>query len=108
MQGTDLNIRIPNVTDANNVLITNWTGVTVKAQVRDRVESPDVLYEWSGPGVGSNVTTSGSDVLLAVAHAVSSAWTWRHGRYDVELTNASGAVARIAEGHMFISREVTR
>lgn len=101
-QGTTTTITIPNVKDANGTLITNWAGYTLKAQVRDRVESSTVLHEWT------TFTTSGSDIKLSVSAATSTAWTWTSGRYDVELANPSGQVARIAEGHITVDREVTR
>lgn len=105
-QGSDIEVRVPNVRDADGVPITNFTGYTVKAQVRERVESATVLHEWS-TALGT-VTTSGSKLVLAVAGTTSTAWTWTHGRYDVELTNPLGKVARVAEGHITVSREVTR
>jgi hypothetical protein len=107
-QGTDPEIRIPNVRDANGVLITNWAGFSVKAHIRDRVESTTVLYEWTSQGATPNVTFDGSDVVLSLPHATSTAWTWTHARFDVELTDPSGRVARIAEGRIVVDREVTR
>jgi hypothetical protein len=107
-QGTGRPIRIANVKDSNGVLITNWTGYSVKAQVRERVESAAVLYEWTSQGVTPNVSFDGSDIVLEVDAAVTSAWTWLKGRYDVELTNPAGIPDRIAEGHLTISRETTR
>ena len=105
-QGTDLTIVVPNVRDANDVLITNWSGYSVRAQVRERTESPTVLHEWST--AGGTASFSGSDIVLTVAAATSAAWSWTQGRYDVELTNPAAKVARVAEGHITVSREVTR
>jgi hypothetical protein len=107
-QGTDPDIRIPNVRDADGDLITTWTGFSVKGQVRERPESPTVLHEWTSQGGTPNVSFEGSDVVLALPHATSTAFAWRHARYDVELTDPSGLVARIAEGHITVDREVTR
>lgn len=106
-QGTGRPIRIANVKDAG-VLITNWAGYTVKAQIRDRPESATVLHEWTSQGVNANVSFDGSDILLEVDAAVSSAWTWRHGRYDVELTNPAGVPDRLDQGHIILDRETTR
>lgn len=105
-QGADQEIRIPNIRDANGVLIPDLAGYTVRAQVRDRPEATTVLHEWST--AAGSATTSGSDIVLALAAATSTAWTWTHGRYDVELTNPLGKSARVAEGHIILSREVTR
>jgi hypothetical protein len=106
-QGTGRPIRIANV-KADGVLITNWTGYSVKAHIRDRPESSAVLYEWTSQGVGANVDFDGSDILLELTAAVTSAWTWTRGRYDVELTSPSGVPDRIAEGHIIVDREITR
>lgn len=105
-QGTTTEIRIPDVKDSAGVLITNWAGFSVKAQVRERPESTTVLHEWTS--AGGTVTFSGSAVVLSVPAATSAAWSWTHGRYDVELTDPSSRVARLAEGHITVSKEVTR
>lgn len=107
-QGTDPDIRIPNVRDADGVLITTWANFSVLGQVRDRVASTTVLHEWTSSGVSANVTFDGSDVVLSLPHPTSTAWPWTHARYDVELTDPQGRVARIAEGHIIVDREVTR
>lgn len=106
-QGTDPDIRIPNVRDASGVLITTWTGFSVRGQVRERPESPTVLHEWTSQGGAPNATFDGSDVVLSLPAAVSTAFTWTRARYDVELTDSDGKVARIAEGHITVSREIT-
>lgn len=73
-------------------------GKTVRAQVRESPRSPTVLYEWStddgtvvvfaGVAVelddGTTVTTSA--VALMVKPSTSSAWSWRVGVYDVEVS----------------------
>jgi hypothetical protein len=107
-QGTDDPIEIRNVRDAAGALITNWVGYSVKAHIRERIDSTTVLHEWTSSGVAPNATFSGSDIVLALSHATTTAWTWTRGRYDVELTNPAGKVARIAQGRITISREVTR
>jgi hypothetical protein len=107
-QGTDRPVEIANVRDGDGTLITNWAGYSVLAQVRERPDSATVLYTWTSSGGSPNVSFDGATIVLEIAHAVSSAWTWRSGRYDVELTNPSGDVDRIAEGSITVSREVTR
>lgn len=107
-QGTDPVIRIPNVRDANGVPITVWTGFTVKGQIRERPASSTVLHEWTSQGASPNASFSGSDIVLSLPHAASTAFTWTRASYDVELTDPSGMVARIAEGEVIIDREVTR
>lgn len=107
-QGTDPDIRIPNVRDADAVPITTWTGFSVRGQIRERPESPTVLHEWTSTGGSPNASFDGSDVVLSLPHGTSTAWAWAHARFDVELTDPQGRVARIAEGHVIVEREVTR
>lgn len=108
VQGTDPDIRIKNVADSTGTLITNWVGFTARGQIRERADSATVLHEWISTGGSPNITFVGSDVKLLLPKAVSSAWTWDHARYDVELTSPTGDTARIAEGHVIVKRETTR
>jgi len=39
---------------------------------------------------------------------LSAAWTWRTGRWDVELVDGAGAVTRLAEGFVIVHPEVSR
>lgn len=102
-QGTTWTMRWP-LTDAEgNPLDT--AGWTVRAQVRARHGAPTVLYEWSS-ALG-NATIGPTSVDLTVAAAVSSAWGWRTGVYDVELTTAQGVVTRLTQGTVTVDPEVT-
>lgn len=82
------------------------TGWTAKMQIRD---SP-------GGTLLQTLTTSDSTIVLGgaagtirlvLAAAVTSAWTWRTGVYDLELTNPSAAVTRLLQGPVTVSPEVT-
>lgn len=76
---------------------------TARSQVRRDPGSPDVLHE-----LAASVNADGS-VVIAIPAAVSSAFEWRYGRYDVEATNADASVRlRVASGTVTISPEVTR
>lgn len=82
------------------------SGWTARGQIRSTVESPDVLHEWTSDDDTALLT--GSAVTLQLTPADTSAWTWSDGVYDVELTDPAGRVARVAQGAVLISREVTR
>jgi hypothetical protein len=99
--GWEWDILDPNTGDPLD--LTDWT---VKGQVRESFDSPSVLYEWSTEA--GNAIVSTGKVEVVVNPDVSAAWTWRVGRYDIELTNPAGKVARISQGSVKVSREVTR
>lgn len=103
-QGTTWSISWP-VTDANGQPIAG-AGWSVRAQVRPYASSGLVLHEWSTT-LGNATIVNGS-VALTVSASDSAAWPWRKGVYDVELTDPSGKVARLAEGTVVVSPEVTR
>lgn len=108
-QGSDCTITIPNVVDATGTLVAP-SGITIRSQIRPRSDSATVLYEWStSPTVGQGqATVTAGLVTLAVSAATSDAWPWSNGVFDVELTDASSKTARIAEGAIKISPQVTR
>jgi len=101
-QGETWAITFP-VIDGNNQPLT-VTGWTARAQVRRATDEP-VLYEWSA--TFGNIIVSGTTVILQVAAAVSSAWTWTNGHYDLELVDPSLHVYRIAQGAVRVSQETT-
>lgn len=103
-QGTSWAISWP-ITDESGEPM-DLSGFTVAAQIRPSHESGEVLHEFTTE-VG-NAAVVQSSVMLSLAPAVSSSWSWRNGVYDVELTDPAGRVARIAEGSVVVSPEVTR
>lgn len=82
------------------------TGWSVHAQIRPSKDSNDVLYEWRTST--GNAKAEQDWLTLSVSPGESSAWTWRSGVYDVELTDPTGRVARVAEGVVTVNPEVTR
>lgn len=109
-QGSARPIEFRNVRDSAKNLITDFTGYTVKAQIRERPESSTVLHEWTNVGPGANVELDGpaSTIRLLVDPTLTETWTWTVGRYDVKLRNPSGVPDFLDEGHITINRETTR
>lgn len=103
-QGTTWAVSWPITDDQGSPL--DVSGCTVRSQIRPAKDSDEVLHEFSTQT--GNASAEQNAVTLSVAPAVSSAWTWRNGVYDVELTDPAGRVARIAEGTVTVSPEVTR
>jgi len=81
---------------------------TVAAQIRARAETPDPpLWEWS-TALG-NATISAGTIILTLEPDESSAWAWRAGHFDVEITSPAGDITyRVAQGTVTVSPEVTR
>jgi hypothetical protein len=82
------------------------TGCTVRGQVRATKTSGSVLHTWV-TGL-ENIALAPGQVTLYVPAAVSSAWTWTAGRWDLELTDTAGDVTRLVEGVVLVDPEVTR
>lgn len=90
-------------TDGTPLVDSTWTA---RAQVRATKNSPTVLHEWS-TALGTIEVRDDGTVILSVAPATSSAWTWRDGVYDVELTK-DGTTHRLIEGQVTVDTQVTR
>lgn len=100
-QGSGYTVKFPVLDSASQSQ--NLTGWTVRGQARYVVGDPTVLHDFA-----DELSTSGSDVLLTVPAAVSSAWEWSFAAYDIELIAPGGAVTRLVEGHVIVRPEVTR
>ena len=103
-QGETFEIAIP-VLDANDNPV-SLAGTTVKGQIRSHAASPTVLHEWSAANF--NVAFDGNDVVLSVPATASSAWSFRTGRWSVELTDGSGVTTRLVDGMVIVHPEVVR
>lgn len=106
-QGTTWGMAFPLLnTDGQSVDATGWSA---RAQVRPQADSSIVLFEWNSDGVSAGrVEIVSGTVTLYVAPAQSSAWTWRGGTWDLELTMPSGDVLRPIGGRVRVDPEVTR
>lgn len=80
--------------------LSEWTA---RGQIRISHAEDTVLYEWTDIDCDAD-----GYVTIAVTPTESSAWTWRDAVYDLELVDPTGRVARIAQGAVRVSAEVTR
>lgn len=103
-QGETFQVAIP-VLNANGSPA-SLGGATARGQIRSYAASPSALYTWSATAL--NLAFNGSDVVLTVPAAASSAWAFRTAAYDVEIEDADGNITRLVEGHVVIHPEVTR
>jgi hypothetical protein len=97
-QGADYQVTFPVLgLDAGGTL----AGWTATGQIRAGYTSSTVLHTLA-------LTLTGTNVVLRVPAATSSAWAFSLGRYDVELTAPDGAVTRLVEGSVVVRPEITR
>ena len=85
------------------------TDYTPRIQVRPSAGSGTLYFE-ANPTNGYLfvVTPETGTFGLSIPASVSTAWTWRRGVYDLEMTNTvSGVVTRLLEGTITVSPEVT-
>lgn len=103
-QGTTW-IRRWRITDPTSGTPRDLTEWVARAQIRERIAAAATLYEFTGDGIECD---DDGYVTLTVTPAESSTWAWRDGVFDVELVDPTGRVARIAQGAVRVSAEVTR
>lgn len=105
-QGSDITVQWP-IRDAAGQPLASMTGWTARAQARARMNrDSELLAEWTTEDGG--ITIESSALSLTVSSDVSSAWTWRQARYDIELVDPQGKVTRLTEGTMTLAPEVTQ
>lgn len=97
-QGSDYDRTIPVLGLPAGDTLAGWTAA---GQIRGGYTSTTVLYTLA-------LTLVGTDVVLHIPAATSAAWTWRLGKYDVELTAPDGTVTRFVEGSVVVRAEITR
>jgi hypothetical protein len=97
-QGTDYTRSIPVLGLADGDTLAGWM---VAGQIRAGYASPTVLHTL-------DLTVSGTDIVLHIPAATSADWTWRRGRWDIEVIDPIGTVTRLVEGAVVIRPEITR
>jgi len=91
------------VTDPGTGVPRDLSEWSARGQMRANHSDDTVLHEWTDIDCDED-----GYVTIAVTPAESSAWTWRDAVYDIELIDPTGRVARIAQGAVRVSAEVTR
>ncbi len=104
-QGADFT-RTLTFTDSGGAAI-NITGYTFRMQGRVNKSSTTTLFNY---GTAQFTITGGTAgvVALSVAGSITAAYDFDTGVYDMEWVTPSGAIKRILEGNITLSREVTR
>ena len=103
-QGETFQVAIPVLDEDGDPI--SLAGMTARGQVRAHAADETVLHEWTLGNSG--IAFDANKVVLNVSAATSSAWTWRTGRYDIELVDGAGSVTRLVDGHVIVHPEITR
>lgn len=92
-----------------NATPVDLTGHTLRMQIRPSPGSATLYFEaTSANGLLALVSPEVGMFALSIPAVTSSAWTWRRGVYDMEITNPdTGAITRLLEGAVTVSPEVT-
>lgn len=86
----------------------NLTGYSARMQVRETVDSDEVLLELSTVLGNIQLTPLTGKVTLVFSPDDTSGAVWTRGKYDLELTSPSGFVTRLIQGKFTLSKEITR
>ncbi|RST54100.1 hypothetical protein [Variovorax sp. DXTD-1] len=84
------------------------TGCTARMQVRETIQSDDVLLELSTTDGRITLGGTAGTVNLRVEAADTAIIAWKSGVYDLEIQFADGTVRRLLSGSVTVSPEVTR
>lgn len=82
------------------------TGYTARMQIRATISATAKLYESAGGDFVINGVAG--EVILTIASATTTAWTWATGVYDIEIVSPLGEVTRLIKGKVKVDPEVTR
>lgn len=84
----------------------NLTGFTARMTIRDRIGGT-VLAELTSADSEILINTANFTITVVIAPAVTAAFAWTKGVYDLEMVSPSGTVTRILSGNIHLSKEVT-
>lgn len=113
-QGASVTISITAV-DKNKNYITNFSGYSARAQIRQRPADP-ILFEWNtavGTGIGTVnlVPSTGvgvkSTVDLVLSPAQAASLDFWLAKWDCFLTNSSNQSSCLAKGSIVLTPRVT-
>lgn len=93
---------------ADGITPVSLVGWTARAQMRD-IAGGAVWATWT-TSTGITLDSFGM-VVLNISHTTTEATPWnayKKGVWDLELTDTSGNIVRLAEGKVLVSHDVTR
>lgn len=84
------------------------TGYTARAQIRESIESTDVILSLTTENDGIEIDVEASSVTLVLTPTQTAALDFDAAVYDLEMVSADGQVTRIVFGSVELSLETTR
>lgn len=105
-QGATFRLRLT-LTDGTEP--TPLTGYIARMQIRQKVQSTEVIYALTTENGGITITALAGQLDLYISDEDTSGFTFRSAVYDLELEDVgSGEVVRVIQGAIILSPEVTR
>lgn len=84
------------------------TGCTARMQIREEIESAEVLVSLTTANGGITLGGAAGTVVLRIEATATAAFQWTAGVFDLEIEFADGTVRRLLAGTVSVSPEVTR
>ncbi|MGW0486215.1 hypothetical protein [Nonomuraea sp. NPDC003214] len=107
-QGTDYECRFILTQGVDKEPI-DLTGAQVRAQIRtNHSAAAPLLHDLAAAGHLTITDAAAGIATMLIPGAVSAAWEWRVGVWDLELVDAGGRPLRLLRGAVRVSPEVTR
>lgn len=89
-------------------VLVDLTGCTARAQIREEVDSPEILLELTTENGRIELGGTAGTIRILIDAATTAAMTWESGVYDLEVEFANGHVVRRLAGNVSVSKGVTR
>lgn len=83
------------------------SGYSAKMQIRPAVGNNTILLELSTTNGRISINGLAGQLTLTLPNTLTAAMTWRSAVYDLEITSALSLIARVMEGSITLSPEIT-
>lgn len=106
-QGADFSLPLT-WRDGTNTVV-DVTGYSARMQIRESYDSEDYIVSLTS-SVNGGITLGGiaGTILVEIPAAVTAIMSQSAAVYDLEMVSSTGAVTRLVQGNVYVSREVTR
>lgn len=84
------------------------TGCTARAQIREDIDSNEVLLELTTENERIQLGGTAGTIRILIDAVTTASISWESGVYDLEVVFANGHVVRRLAGSVSVSKEVTR